>query len=74
MKNKRLNLSDSQHRWELIFKRILVIVSIVMLVLVVGILITLIMQSMPSIKALGFGYLWGKVWDPVQNIYGAIHF
>jgi len=42
--------------------------------LVLGILITLIVQSMPSIKALGIGFIWGKVWDPVQNIYGAYPF
>ncbi len=36
-----------------------------------GILLTLIVQSMPSIKALGPKYLWGRVWDPVQDIYGA---
>jgi len=45
--------------------------SVIMLIIVVGILITLIVQSMPSIKTLGIGYLWGKVWDPVNNIYGA---
>src|SRR5476651_2493257 len=48
--------------------------SAILLLIVLGILVTLIMQSMPSIKALGFGYLWGKVWDPVQNIYGAYPF
>src|SRR5476651_2182595 len=74
MKNKRLDLSYSQMKWETIFKRILVIMSAILLIIVVGILITLIMQSMPSIKSLGIGYLWGKVWDPVQNIYGAYPF
>ncbi len=74
MKNKRLDLSYSQMKWEAIFKRVLIMMSIILLVIVVGILITLIMESMPSIKALGIGYLWGKVWDPVQNIYGAYPF
>src|SRR5476651_2058671 len=74
MKNKRLDLSYSQMKWETIFKRILVIMSAILLIIVVGILITLIMQSVPSIKASGFGFLWGKVWDPVQNIYGAYPF
>src|SRR5476651_1845862 len=48
--------------------------SAILLVLVIGILITLIIQSMPSIKALGIKYLWGKVWDPVNNVYGAYPF
>jgi phosphate transport system permease protein len=61
-------------RWETIFRRILKVMSVLMLVLVTGILITLIVESMPSIKSLGIGFLWGKVWDPVQNIYGAYPF
>ena len=48
--------------------------SAILVLLIIGILITLIVQSMPSIKSLGIGFLWGKVWDPVQNIYGAYPF
>lgn len=58
-------------RWEGVFRRSLVITALSVLVLVVGIFITLLVQSMPSIKALGIGYLWGKTWDPVSDIYGA---
>jgi phosphate transport system permease protein len=43
-------------------------------VIVIGILITLIWQSRESIKSLGIGFLWGKIWDPVSNIYGAYPF
>lgn len=74
MKNKRLDLSYSQMQWEAVFKRILWIMSAILLVLVIGILITLIIESMPSIKSLGIKFLWGKVWDPVNNIYGAYPF
>ncbi|GAC1306400.1 MAG: phosphate ABC transporter permease PstC [Mucilaginibacter sp.] len=74
MKNKRLDLSYSQMQWEAVFKRILWIMSAILLVLVGGILITLIIESMPSIKSLGIKFLWGKVWDPVNNIYGAYPF
>jgi phosphate transport system permease protein len=73
-KNKRLDLSYTQMRWETVFRRILVVMSAILLLLVIGILITLIMQSMPSIKSLGIGFLWGKIWDPVSNIYGAYPF
>ena len=45
--------------------------SVVMVLLVIGTLVTLIVKSMPTIKSLGIGYLWGKVWDPVNNVYGA---
>jgi phosphate transport system permease protein len=74
VKNKRLDLSYSQMQWEAVFKRILWIMSAILLVLVIGILITLIIESMPSIKSLGIKFLWGKVWDPVNNIYGAYPF
>jgi len=74
LKNKRLDLAYSQMKWETIFRRILVIMSVIMLILVAGIFITLVVQSMPSIKSLGIGYLWGKVWDPVNNVYGAYPF
>lgn len=74
LKNKRLDLSYSQMKWETVFKRLLIAMSTVLVIIVAGILITLIVQSMPSIKSLGLGYLWGKVWDPVQNIYGAYPF
>jgi phosphate transport system permease protein len=73
-KNKRLDLSYSQMKWETIFKRLLKVMSAILVVVVIGILVTLIVQSIPTIKSLNIGYLWGKVWDPVNNIYGAYPF
>jgi phosphate transport system permease protein len=63
-----------QIRWEDFFKRSLVIIALIMVVLVIGIFLTLVVQSIPSLKALGIKYLWGKTWDPVRNIYGAYPF
>lgn len=74
VKNNRQSLSASQLKWESFFRGLLRVMSILLLILVVGVLITLIIESIPSIKTLGFSYLWGKVWDPVQNIYGAYPF
>src|ERR1700759_2437523 len=68
---KSIRRSFRQIRTENVFKRTLVIMGIIMVILVLGILLTLIVQSLPSIKALGPKYLWSKVWDPVQDIYGA---
>ena len=45
-----------------------------MVVLVLGIMVTLVLESIPSIKSLGLKYLWGKTWDPVNNVYGAYPF
>lgn len=74
MENKRVQLSDSQLKWETIFKRFLIAMSILLVLIILGVLSTLILESMTSIKSLGIGFLWGKVWDPVQNIYGAFPF
>jgi phosphate transport system permease protein len=56
------------------FRRTLTAIGAAMIALVLGIFITLIIESIPSIKSLGIGYLWGKTWDPVRDIYGAYPF
>ena len=66
--------SYRQIRTENVFRKSLTIVSIMMVVLVAALFLTLVVQSFPSIKALGVGYLWGKTWDPVQDVYGALPF
>jgi phosphate transport system permease protein len=68
---KRARLSFRQIRTETVFNKTLMIMGLVMIILVLGILLTLIIESLPSIKALGAGYLWGKVWNPVSDVYGA---
>jgi phosphate transport system permease protein len=70
----RIRRSFRQIRTENIFRRTLTVVGLIMVILVLGILLTLIVQSLPSLKALGPKYLWGKVWDPVQDVYGALPF
>ena len=67
----RIRRSFRQIRTESVFKRTLMIVGLIIVLLVLGIMLTLIFKSVLSMKALGLKYLWGKVWDPVQDIYGA---
>jgi phosphate transport system permease protein len=61
-------------RAESAFKRTLVIIALVMVVITLGVLITLVVHAMPSIKALGFSFFWSRTWDPVSNVYGALPF
>src|ERR1700744_4528941 len=61
-------------KWETIFRRILIAMGVVLVLIVIGICLTLVKESIPSIKSLGIKFLWSKVWDPVQNIYGALPF
>jgi phosphate transport system permease protein len=71
---KKVQSSNGQIRAEALFKRSLTGIGIAMVVLVAGILVTLILESVPSIKSLGIKYLWGRTWDPVNNVYGALPF
>lgn len=66
--------STRQIRMEYLFRRSLVIVALLIVILVLGIMLTLITESIPSIKSLGIKYLWGRTWDPVNNVYGAYSF
>jgi phosphate transport system permease protein len=66
--------SSGMIRAESVFKRSLTAVGIAMVLLVVGLMITLIIESVPSMKSLGFKYLWSRTWDPVNNVYGALPF
>jgi phosphate transport system permease protein len=70
----RKKTSTGQIRMEYVFRRTLVIVALLLVVLVFGIMLTLIVESIPSIKSLGIKYLWGRTWDPVNNVYGAYPF
>src|SRR4051794_20817559 len=74
MKTARKIYSHKKVRTEIAFKRSLVIMALLMVVVALGIFLTLVMQSIPSLKTLGIGYLWGKTWDPVSNEYGALPF
>jgi phosphate transport system permease protein len=74
VKAKKVKGSNGQIRMENFFKRSLILIALIILVLVVGIMLTLTIESIPSIKSLGFSYLWGKTWDPVNDVYGAYPF
>jgi phosphate transport system permease protein len=70
----RARNSNGMIRAEALFKRTLTGVGAAMVILVLGLMITLIIESVPSIRHLGIKYLWGKTWDPVNNVYGALPF
>jgi phosphate transport system permease protein len=45
-----------------------------MMVIALAIFLTLVINSVPSFKALGISYFWRTTWDPVSNVYGALPF
>ncbi len=73
-KAEKIKRSKQQIRGEKIFRSSLVLISLGILILVIAFLFTLVLHSLPSIKAIGIGFLLGKTWDPVHNIYGTYPF
>lgn len=69
--DKRLKLTNIQLKWENGFKRLLVVMAAILVLIVAGLFITLIIKALPTITSLGIKFLWGKTWDPVSNVYGA---
>ena len=68
---KKASRSSKQIRMENFFRKALVVIAVLVLILVTSILFTLIVESIPSLKALGVKYLWSSTWNPAADIYGA---
>ncbi len=71
---KKIKSSSGMIRAESLFRKSLLGIGSAMVILVLGVLLTLIIESVPSMKHLGIKYLWGRTWDPVNNVYGAFPF
>jgi phosphate transport system permease protein len=65
---------DRTEAGERAFRRSLYVAALCILVLVAGIFFTLLVDSIPSIKAFGLGFVYGRTWDPVAGHYGALPF
>lgn len=74
LKAKRIKRSHRHIRSEHFFRQLLIIMALLILVIVAGIALTLSVESVPSMKAMGISFLWGKIWNPVADIYGAYPF
>ena len=73
-KSIKIKRSFHQIRVEKVFRSSLVLIALSILAVVIAFLVTLVVESMPSIKALGVSFLFGKTWDPVANVYGTYPF
>ena len=65
---------SSRRRTEFLFQKTILLSAGAILVLVLAIFLSLFLQSIPSLKAFGFSFLYGKTWDPVSGIFGALPF
>jgi phosphate transport system permease protein len=59
---------------EALFRKLLFLSGAVIVALLAAILVTLVISSVPSLKALGLGFVTGTVWDPVTGDFGALPF
>jgi phosphate transport system permease protein len=59
---------------EAAFRRLLRLVGVAVLLLLVAILASLFVASMPAIARNGFAFLTGTVWDPVAARFGSLPF
>jgi phosphate transport system permease protein len=55
-----------------LFRNLTRLAAFAMLALLTAIMASLVIGSMPSIKAFGPGFLFSDAWDPVQDQYGAL--
>jgi phosphate transport system permease protein len=62
------------HFKEFVFHKTLTLSAILIIVLLLGIFLTLLISSLPSIKALGVKFIYNKAWNPVTDEYGAFPF
>jgi phosphate transport system permease protein len=56
------------------FRRILYFAGLSLFVLLLAIFFSLVIESLPSLRRFGFGFLIGRTWDPVQGEFGAFPF
>ena len=78
VKNTLPNHSEEKQNPEksgdFIFKKILSLSGFFVVIILLAIVFSLLMNSIPSIKAFGFKFLTGKIWDPVQNHFASFPF
>lgn len=56
------------------YKKIIGAGGVVLIVLLLSIFITLLINSLPSIKKFGLSFISGTIWDPVSGDFGALPF
>jgi phosphate transport system permease protein len=67
-KAKGINLKEKA------FKKTLTLSAIIVVIILIAIFLTLLINSLPSLKALGIDFFLSKTWDPVADEYGALPF
>jgi len=64
----------SNQKAEFAFQKILLLSALAILILLVAIFLSLLFQSIDSLKIFGFSFVVRKTWDPVSGNFGALPF
>ncbi len=59
---------------EILFRQALTLSALTLGIILLAIFITLVVSSMPSIKAIGLKFIYEKTWNPVEDNYGGLPF
>ena len=65
---------SSNQKAEFAFQKILLLSALSILILLVAIFLSLLFQSIDSLKLFGFSFVIRKTWDPVSGTFGALAF
>ncbi len=57
-----------------VFTKAILVCGIAIVVLLLGIFVTLMIESLPAIRAFGIGFIGSKNWDPVAGAFGGLPF
>ncbi len=72
--NHKRSLKDNVERGERFFRAFLLSLGVFMILLVSSVLLTLVLNSLPSIKEFGLSFFTGATWNPVNGKFGALPF
>ena len=61
-----------QRLGDFLFENVTRMFAFLVLMTLLAILASLVVTSLPALKAFGFGFLWSDDWDPVRDRFGAL--
>jgi len=70
--NKRASTLRRFRRGDIAFKSVTLISAITVLVLLAGVMLSLVIGSLPAWKTFGFGFFTSESWNPVTEKFGAL--
>ena len=67
-----LSTMRKQRMQDFLFHKVTMLFALSVLVVLVGIIISLILESIPAFKTFGLHFIFSAEWDPVNDQYGAL--